>query len=747
MLSDRELTGIISEKLERALNASDGGLSQRRRDLFDRYFGARDGNERDGYSKFTTREVLEAVEWALPSLIRIFYGSDKVVSFDPVGNEDEGAAEQETDACTFVVTKANRGDSFEAIYSFIKDALMSPTAYAKVYAEEEERSFVRRESELLPDQVAKLTESPNIELIEQKSRQIQVEVPTQDQQGQPVMAVQDIEVFDVRYRETDDRPRVRIIPVPGEEVLIDNNFTALNLDNAPFVAHRVRKHKSELLRMGYSEDEIESVGGFGSDAEFNDERTHRLFYEDENPDGDQDEPDESMAPYWCHECYLWIDADEDGIAEYRKIFLIGTKIFENEEVDYQPMIAMSSTIVPHKHAGMSVAEMVEDQQQLLTTLMRNLLDNAYALARNRRVISEDSLLEDGATMDALLNPVADYVPVRGDAAAAVAYENRPNAIGDLMGVIQHTQSRTSMRTGVSPENSVDPDVLQTAKTGAFMSALDKAGERIELIARVMAETGIKQMFRKAHTLIRTYPDISRTVKLRGEWIPIDSQSWRERIDMTANVGLGTSNKQFQIALLKDVLTYQTEVAEPRGLATPQQIFNTLEQLIEAGDVGASERYFMSPARPEYKPPEPPPPDPVAMAQAKLFESQSQAVIMEQQRKGQEAQAKTQMDGARLQMDGQKSQAEIQLKDAELQHKTKELQFKQSEAQQRAESDAAKTAETEAREENLDADSDLKEAQKIKTLADAEKSLTDAAVAEKLSNRPPDTNGGGQGDKP
>ena len=549
MLSDRQLTGIISEKLDRALNASDNGISQRRRDLFDRYYGALEGSERDGYSKFTTREVMEAVEWSLPSLIRIFYGSDKVVSFDPEGNDDEAAAAQETEACNYVITKANRGDSFEAVYSFIKDALMSPTAYAKVYAEEEERSFTRRQTEMLPNEVAELAQSDNIELLEQDSRTIDVPIQSQDATGQPVTMMQQVEVFDVTYRETDNRPKMRIIPVPGEEVLVDRDFTALNLDNSPFVAHRVRKNKSELLRMDYDEDELESVSGYGEAAEFNDERTHRLFYEDEHPDGGKDEPDESMAQFWCHECYLWVDYDEDGVSEYRKVFMIGNQVFENEEVDYQPMIAMSSIIVPHKHTGLSVAELVEDQQQLLTTLMRNLLDNAYALARNRKVISENSLIEDGSTMDAILNPVAEYTPVRGDARAAIAYEERPNAIGDLLGVISHSETKTAMRTGVSPENSVDADVLQQAKTGAFMAALDKAGERIELIARVMAETGLKQMFRKVHTLVRTYPDIARTIRLRGSWVPIDPMAWRERTDLTVNIGLGTSNKQQQIPVL------------------------------------------------------------------------------------------------------------------------------------------------------------------------------------------------------
>ena len=90
-----ELVGIVSEKLEHALNAADGGLSERRQRLFDRYYGAKEGTERAGYSSFTTREVMEAVETAKPVLVRALMAPG-VVSFEPASPEDSEAAEIET---------------------------------------------------------------------------------------------------------------------------------------------------------------------------------------------------------------------------------------------------------------------------------------------------------------------------------------------------------------------------------------------------------------------------------------------------------------------------------------------------------------------------------------------------------------------------------------------------------------------------------------------------------------------------
>lgn len=86
-------------------------------------------------------------------------------------------------------------------------------------------------------------------------------------------------------------------------------------------------------------------------------------------------------------------------------------------------------------------------------------------------------------------------------------------VGELLPVIQDARGSTSLRTGIAPENNVDSDVLQQTTAGAFMGAMEKAGERLELIARIMAETGFKQLFRKVHQLCRMHPDIATTIQV------------------------------------------------------------------------------------------------------------------------------------------------------------------------------------------------------------------------------------------
>lgn len=719
-MNDRQLASIIEQKLYRAINSEEGEVSWRRQDLFNRYRGQLEGNERDGYSKFVTREVMETVEWALPPLLRIFTGSERVVSFDASNASDEAAAAQETDVVNYVVSRANGGEGFLALYEFIKDALINPTAYAKVYADVEERTHIRKMTGLLADDLARLLSDDTIDLLEQDMRIIQVPLPE---------GMQEVEVFDIRYRQRDNRPHLRVISVPGEEVLVDHDFTGIDLDQADFVAHRVRKSKSQLLRMGISEEDLAGVAPDTDDGEWNDERVNRMFYEDE--DGSEDGyGDPSMRTYWVHEVWMWVDYDGTGIAQYRRILMIGSKIFENEEADYQPMIATCASLIPHRHIGLSLAEMVEDLQRLLTTLTRQLLDNTYKTNTNRKYISEDSLTEDGSTMDSMLDPTSEYVPVRGDPRNAVMPEQPVSVLRDILPVIQHAQAATSMRSGVAPENNVDAGVLQKATYGAFMGAMEKAGERIEMIARIMAETGVKQLFRKAHMLCRMYPDIATTVKLRGEWVRSDPLDWPYRTDMSVNVGLGFNDKRQVVQMLITLLQIQKEALEI-GIVQPQNIYNALEKLVDAADIGAVEQFFVSPSSPGFQPPQPPP-DP----QAQLFAAQAQAVIMEQQRKMQELQVNAQLDAAKLQQDNGLRQVDAMVKLEEVEGKREEREIKGAEFGIRLREMAAAMSQMQAEFQrmgseiaNVDADTGLKRAQAVKAMAAAESAVASADAKE------------------
>ena len=626
---------------------------------------------------------------------------------------------------------------------------MYPNGYIKVYMDNRVKTDVGTVTGVNAMGVQMLVEDDEVEILEQRSRIIRLELPQPDQQqlppgppdmppqpgmpppGQPGMPPQqmppqqmqppqamgmpqeseEIEVFDLKIRTTKEILELRLEACPPEEVLVDNDLTTLNLDEADFVCHRVQKTYTQLVTEGFDPDELDEVGS-GENYQWNDERTNRLFYEDEDPDA-EDEDDPSMRQFWVHECYVWFDYNGDGLGEQRRVVLIGDRVFENEETNYQPLIAMSAILMQHKHTGMGYIDLMKDLQLLGSVLTRQLLDSIYKMNIRKKFISEDSLTEDGATMEAMLNTQAEFVPVRGIAANAIMPDQQQSMVSEILPVLQYLDERLASRTGVTPESGVSANDLQEVRQEVFSNVLDRASQRIEMLVRIFSETGYRQLMLKVHQLLRSHWDIARTVKLRGEWVDVDPQGWRDRTDMTVNTGLGHNTKQIQLGLLTQLLDIQKEAAA-EGLSDPAKIYNTLEKLVGAAGVGDARLYFVDPKSDEYQPPEPPPPD----ANMILAQAQADALGKEQERKGQEMQINAQNDQQKMQIDAMSSQQDNQLKQTDQQIKMRELAMKESEMIAAGQLKEGELAERAAKIRNIEADTQVKYASADKTMAEA-----------------------------
>src|SRR5437588_12898994 len=87
---------LASEKANALAAISAARLMEERADAMDYYLGdmAKDMPAQDGRSRAVSTDVADTIEGLMPSLMDIFAGSDEVVRFEPVGPEDEQAAQQ-----------------------------------------------------------------------------------------------------------------------------------------------------------------------------------------------------------------------------------------------------------------------------------------------------------------------------------------------------------------------------------------------------------------------------------------------------------------------------------------------------------------------------------------------------------------------------------------------------------------------------------------------------------------------------
>lgn len=150
---------LASEKASAMAAIVASKLSQDRTDAQEYYLGnmSQDMPAPDGRSRAVSMDVAEAIEGIMPSMMEIFAGGDQVVQFDPVGPEDEEAAEQETDYVNHVFMNQNPG--FLVLYSFIKDALLSKVGVVKVWWEEKEEEEQETYYDLTDDQFAMLAQA------------------------------------------------------------------------------------------------------------------------------------------------------------------------------------------------------------------------------------------------------------------------------------------------------------------------------------------------------------------------------------------------------------------------------------------------------------------------------------------------------------------------------------------------------------------------------------------------------------
>lgn len=593
-LEEEELVALVHSKLQTSLNREEGSVSNTRERNLSYYFGEPDGSERPGYSQYITREVYEFVEWALPSCLSTLHNYNSL-EFEPSSPDYADSARQATDYIRHLMFV--EGNGYMASHDFIKSGLIDPVAYAKVYAKPIVKVLEEEYRGLTQEQAIMLLNDPEVEVLENSAEQEGPQPP----------------IINLRIRRYKEEFKPTYEAVPPEEVRVDANWSKLDLEGCPFVAHTTEVDFTTLVQeYGYDEDELNEAGGSVEDTRYLTEKANRFFHEEERRDlyGDGDE-EYATRKFERHEVWLYIDADGDGRAERRRMVIIGSKIFENEIDDYCPMVAMSGVPVPHKHVGLAPASVVVEDQRLSTAVTRQLLDNAYKLNRGRMYYNRRAFRH---AEDALRNTQEEHVGIDGPVQGNVMFDQPQPFIQQLMPVLEHVRQVKSAHTGVAPENALNPDVLRDAAAHNMLMSQDKASDRLMHLVRTFAETGFKRVAEKFYRLIRMYQDVPKLIQLRGEWQTVDPRSWDDNVHCRVKVGLGFNDKVREAAQLEKTLQFLIDVGLPQGAAKYEHVHRTFRKLVEATKMGHVDEYLVPPD--QYQPPQPEPPPEVQLEMEK-----------------------------------------------------------------------------------------------------------------------------------
>lgn len=686
-LDDATLASVLKQKVDRALGQFGDQLATDRKNALAYYKGEPFGDEMEGRSQMVSRDVAEAVDSVLPPLLAIFTAGDQIALWNPKQPDDEEKSKQATDYTNWIVMDQNNG--FLIFHNWFKDALIYKVGVVQAQWDETEDITTEEYEGVSDDELAVLANDDEVEIVEQTARTV---LPALDGtmlriSGAPESVGQTVHDVTVKRVTTDGR--VRIENVPPEEFLIERlavSDTDTYTKRLPGIGRRRKLTVSELVEMGYDPERVKAAATSEEGMnEASPERTER--FRDQSDLGDTVNPDDASKEVVYTEWYDSIDVDGDGYAERRKFCMVGDSefdILENEECDYgHPYASLCPFPMPHKFHGESMADKTSDIQRWKSTLVRQTNDNIY-LTNSPRYVAIG-----GVNIDDLLNTRIGAV-IRAQPGATVTPVTLPFTAQHTFKMLEYADHVRGQRTGITEySQGLDADALNKTATGISMIQT-AAQQRQELIARVFAETGVKRLFWLVLHLVTKHQNKPAMIRLRGEYVAMDPREWTNKMDLSVSVGIGTGNKQVQVAQLTNLLNIDLQIVEYQGgidgpLVTGQNVYHKLGKLVEAMGLKSPEAYYTDPTN---APPQQPKPDPE-------IEKQKALVAIKQQ----EAEANLRLDHAKamqeMQLERERAQHESQLEEMRARSAIRIAEIKAGADIQIKEFTAAKNAEIRA----------------------------------------------------
>jgi hypothetical protein len=648
IMDQSKLKAILDSEIWSSLGFIQSETTGERQQALEYYLRRPYGNEVEGKSQVVTGEVAEAVDGALPQLIRIFTSSENIVEFNPVKEGDEPLAKQATTYVNHVFYKDN--DGFSVLHNWFKDALLEKVGVVKVYWDDETNITKETYQGLTDDELALIMQDEEVEIIS---------VDTKENLDENLNPNESVRTHNVKLRKTVRNGTVKVENVPPEEFIISKR--ARNIQESGFCAHRKMMTRSELIAMGFDPKVVEGLAT-GNALEYSPERIAR-YTRGEQPT-DMMSQDHSMQLCEVYECYIKVDYNNDGVAELRKIVYASSEILSDEDCDYIPFHSICPLPIPHKFFGNSLADRTMDLQLIKSTITRQMLDNLY-LTNNYRV----GAVEGQVNLDDLLTSTAGGV-VRIKNPNALVPLTVQSSAAQSFPMLEYLDNVQAKRTGVSDQQQgLDPNSLQNTTATAVSTMSSAANGKLELIARIFAETGVKSLFQSIFRLLCKYQKQARTIHITGQYVPFNPREWSENYGITINVGLGNGSRTEQLATLQMILSKQEQIIQGYGASNPlvnlKQYRDTLARMIHmAGFKDASG--FLNEITPEQL-------AQLSQPQQKELDSNVQATQILAQVEKEKAQLRAQTEMAKLELEKQQMELDNARKQLELQQQAFKIQ--------------------------------------------------------------------------
>ncbi len=535
----------------------------------------------EGRSKVVATKCRDTIRAVKPSLMRVFLQSGRPVEFVPRRPQSMQEAEAKTQYASYVF---DRNEGFQLLSDVFDDALKKKVGILKVWYDETACVEVDNYTGLSEEQIAFLTSDPEIEILEQEAEQEAAFTPD----GIMVSPA----IYSAKVARTSRNGEIKIKAVAPEDFFVDRSATSI--DDCFVCGHSTESRVGEVVDMGFDFEEVFDLAGLGGNDDT--EEFGRRGYDEEN---DESANDPSMRKVLLTEAYMKMDIDGTGVPRLYKFICASENytILDYELADVNPFAVFEVDPEAHTFFGRSLVDIIIDDQDAATSLLRGLLDN-ISMVNNPRL----EVVESAVNMGDVLNNEIGAI-IRSKAQGSVRELTIGGMASSVLPAIGYYDEVIRAKTGVSGAGmGMDADVLQSQTAQGVNAAVQAANQVSELIARHLAEGGMKRLFRIIAQLARQHPNPDEVMRVNGQFVPVDPRSWTADADLICNVGLGTGKHEERAMVLREVLQNQMGIWQSygpqNGVVTMTNIRNTLADILAHSGLHNAERYYqpMTPER-------------------------------------------------------------------------------------------------------------------------------------------------------
>lgn len=525
----------------------------------------------EGRSKLVSNDVGDTVDACMAQMMPSFVSA--AAQFEPLSEQDEDSADEESKIVDYFLMDKNRG--YNVLRDALFDCLLEKNCNVKVSWCEDEfvdnQTFENLSLEELQMQVMQVAQDENSEIIDFN----------EGQEGYSL---------EVKTTITDAYPKVETFA--PEELRVNADHDSPSVKDARFVCHKPSDVTvSDLIIAGHPRAVVEALDDYtwNNDmaASTRGGRNNQQQLETSGPN--------RILDY--HEVYMHVDWDNDGIAELRRILMVGKTILENDPIAHCQIITGAVMPNPHQFSAMSLFDKLMGIQDTKTQLIRQVVDNAAISINNRLEVVSDQILNPDELMTSRPGGI-----IQVKTPGAIRELQTPQMDQSVMALMSYMDKMRTERAGSALDMTSENIPIGANATAHGTERVITSMEQMQAqMTTNFAELVIRELYVQIHYLLRKHAGDTINIKSGNQYLQSDPRQWPHRDKLNVQVGVSAGERSRKAKAVSAVVQNQLMMLQLGGGGTMLNQRGMYKANVDLGNymgIDFPEQYYLDPESPE-----------------------------------------------------------------------------------------------------------------------------------------------------